>query len=103
VDDFYLRLAVVKAVYARNDLLDFQISVGSVDYLILQRVFIVLVDHEISRKAFVQEGVAIFEDDLNGVLGLLAQKLFWKFNIVINISDVSRMQSLPVDHHKLDS
>lgn len=69
--------------------------------MVFERVLVVLIDSEVSGEALIQKRVIIFEDYFHVIFGLLAQELFGNFNVAINILDVSRVKSLPVDHHKL--
>lgn len=72
MNGFNLYATLVEAIYARNDLLDRQVAIRCIDNLILQRVLVILIDHEISRKSLVEERVAILKDNLYVILGMLA-------------------------------
>jgi hypothetical protein len=66
----HLHSTPIQAIDTGDNLLYLQVSIGSEDGLVAQGVLVILIDGEVGGEAFVEEGVAVLEDDLDGVFGM---------------------------------
>ena len=101
--DLQLYLAVIEAVEAGNDPVDIKIAIDTVDDLLPQGILLVLVDHEGSRKALVEEGVEVLEYDFDVILGLEMQPFLRYQNYMVAVLDVLGVYHLAIDHQVFDA
>lgn len=102
VNYFQTDFALVQNIQTGNNSLNFEGSIFGVDDLLFEGVFVGLIQDEVRWESIVKERVLVFKDDFDLVDLFLVQQFLVEKDSVVVVSDLARLEHLPVDAQVLD-